>query len=145
MYRFKQIDKYTALVERKLLPAGRGYLTHVRRQVYNFSFDDIDKKEEEERRLLAALNSNGANGEDDLGVGDEEEPEELLSQDPKEWKARALYHTVFLVGLSDDRTYEQKQDHYAVLGLSHLRYKATPDQIKFARTLPPFLSWPPLI
>ena len=105
MYRFKQIDKYTALVERKLLPAGRGYLTHVRRQVYNFSFDDIDKKEEEERRLLAALNSNGANGEDDLGVGDEEEPEELLSQDPKEWKARALYHTVFLVGLSDDQIY----------------------------------------
>jgi len=32
-------------------------------------------------------------------------------QDPKEWK---------------------KQDHYAVLGLSHLRYKATPDQIKIA-------------
>lgn len=27
----------------------------------------------------------------------------------------------------------QKQDHYAVLGLSHLRYKATADQIKIAR------------
>lgn len=27
----------------------------------------------------------------------------------------------------------QKQDHYAVLGLSHLRYKATPAQIKVAR------------
>lgn len=26
----------------------------------------------------------------------------------------------------------QKQDHYAVLGLSHLRYKATPEQIKIA-------------
>ena len=28
----------------------------------------------------------------------------------------------------------QKQDHYAVLGLSHLRYHATQDQIKIART-----------
>ena len=27
----------------------------------------------------------------------------------------------------------QKQDQYAVLGLSHLRYKATPEQIKVAR------------
>ena len=27
----------------------------------------------------------------------------------------------------------QKQDHYKVLGLSHLRYKATQDQIKIAR------------
>jgi DnaJ family protein C protein 2 len=35
---------------------------------------------------LEALNGNGVNGEDDLGVGDEEESEELLMQDPKEWK-----------------------------------------------------------
>jgi hypothetical protein len=28
----------------------------------------------------------------------------------------------------------QKQDHYAVLGLSHLRYKATAEQIKIARS-----------
>jgi DnaJ family protein C protein 2 len=48
---------------------------------------------------------------DDRGVGDEPESEELLSLDPKEWK---------------------RQDHYAVLGLSHLRYKATPEQIKIA-------------
>ena len=27
----------------------------------------------------------------------------------------------------------KKQDHYAVLGLSHLRYKATKEQIKIAR------------
>ncbi|EGN92152.1 hypothetical protein SERLA73DRAFT_147596 [Serpula lacrymans var. lacrymans S7.3] len=46
-----------------------------------------------------------------MGVGEEEEPEELLLQDPKEWK---------------------KQDHYQVLGLSHLRHKATPAQIKIA-------------
>jgi len=28
---------------------------------------------------------------------------------------------------------QQKQDHYAVLGLSHLRYRATNEQIKIAR------------
>lgn len=28
---------------------------------------------------------------------------------------------------------QQKQDHYAVLGLSQLRYKATDEQIKIAR------------
>jgi DnaJ family protein C protein 2 len=58
---------------------------------------------------FAAMNS--ANGGDDLSIGDEEEDPFLLSLDPKEWK---------------------KQDHYAVLGLSHLRYKATPQQIRVA-------------
>ncbi|KAI8325110.1 DnaJ-domain-containing protein, partial [Martensiomyces pterosporus] len=47
----------------------------------------------------------------DLDIGDEEdeeETEEMLSMDPKEWK---------------------EQDHYAVLGLSKLRYRATLDDI----------------
>ena len=43
---------------------------------------------EEERKRLEDINGNG-NGEDDLGVGDEEETEELLSLDPKEWKVRS--------------------------------------------------------
>lgn len=66
---------------------------------------------EEEKKRLALLNGDAVNGESDLGVGDEEESEDLLSLDPKEWK---------------------KQDHYAVLGLSHLRYKANDEQIKIA-------------
>ncbi|KDQ54134.1 hypothetical protein JAAARDRAFT_80440 [Jaapia argillacea MUCL 33604] len=51
-----------------------------------------------------------------LGVGDEDETEEPLSLDRKDWKAVrvSLY------------------DHYAVLGLSHLRYKANDAQIKIA-------------
>ncbi|RDX45577.1 DnaJ-domain-containing protein [Lentinus brumalis] len=99
------------LVERKLLPAGQAYLAHVRRAVHKLTFEEHDKHTEEEQKRLAALNGAGSSAEDDLGVGEEEEPEELLTQDPKEWK---------------------KQDHYAVLGLSHLRYKATPEQIKIA-------------
>ncbi|RPD52777.1 DnaJ-domain-containing protein [Lentinus tigrinus ALCF2SS1-7] len=99
------------LVERKLLPAGQAYLAHVQRAVHNLSFEEHDKHAEQEQKRLAALNGAGSSVEDDLGVGEEEEPEELLSLDPKEWK---------------------KQDHYAVLGLSHLRYKATEEQIKIA-------------
>lgn len=96
-------------VERKLFPVGPAYLAHVRRKVHDLTFEAHDKHEEERNRL-----ANGSSSEeitDDLGVGDEEEDEDLLTLDPKEWK---------------------KQDHYAVLGLSHLRYKATNDQIKIA-------------
>ncbi|KAI0705677.1 DnaJ domain-containing protein [Earliella scabrosa] len=99
------------LVERKLLPAGQAYLAHVRRAVHNLTFEEHDKHAEEERKRLEALSGAGSTVEDDLGVGDEEETEDLLMLDPKEWK---------------------KQDHYAVLGLSHLRYKATEEQIKIA-------------
>ncbi|KAI0922990.1 hypothetical protein AcW1_002509 [Taiwanofungus camphoratus] len=99
------------LVGRRLLPAGPAYLSHVRRAVHNLSFEEHDRHAEDERKRLEALNGTGVNGEDDLGVGDEDETEDLLSLDPKEWK---------------------KQDHYAVLGLSHLRYNATDDQIKIA-------------
>lgn len=99
------------LVERRLLPAGPAYLAHVRRVVHNLSFEDHDRHAEEQQKRLQALSNGGANGDDDLGVGEEEETEDLLSQDPKEWK---------------------QQDHYAVLGLSRLRYRATDEQIKIA-------------
>ncbi|KAJ3494487.1 hypothetical protein NLJ89_g10797 [Agrocybe chaxingu] len=97
---------------RTLLPVGPAYLTHLRLSLHHeHSFSSLDKHLTAERERLAALHGDDANGEDDLGVGDEEETPELLSLDPKEWK---------------------KQDHYAVLGLSHLRYKATAEQIKIA-------------
>ncbi|KAI0042957.1 DnaJ-domain-containing protein [Auriscalpium vulgare] len=98
------------LVDRKLIAAGPAYLAHVRRAVHNLSFEEHDKHVEEERKRLQELNGDGV-GEDDLGVGEEEESPELSLLDPKEWK---------------------KQDHYAVLGLSRLRYRATPAQIKVA-------------
>ncbi|KAF9224713.1 DnaJ-domain-containing protein [Gyrodon lividus] len=99
------------LVQRKLIPAGSAYLAHVRRAINNLSFEEYDIHIAEERQRLEALNADGLNGEDDLGVGEEEESPDLLLLDAKEWK---------------------KQDHYQVLGLSHLRYKATPAQIKIA-------------
>ncbi|KJA25395.1 hypothetical protein HYPSUDRAFT_37907 [Hypholoma sublateritium FD-334 SS-4] len=97
---------------RALLPVGPAYANHLRLALHHaHSFSSLDKHLEKERERLAALHSADNAAEDDLGVGSEEEPEELLHRDPKEWKS---------------------QDHYAVLGLSHLRYLATPAQIKIA-------------
>lgn len=76
----------TALQERRLLPAGPAYLAHVRRTIHNLTFEEHDKHAEEERKRFEALNGNGLNGEDDLGVGDEEETDDILLLDPKEWK-----------------------------------------------------------
>ncbi|KAG8852479.1 hypothetical protein FRB96_008667 [Tulasnella sp. 330] len=94
-----------------LIPAGAGYLAHARRTLNQHSFDDEDRIRNEaaarELENLKALDG----GEDDLGVGDEAEHPDLLTSDPKRWK---------------------DLDLYAVLGLSHLRYKANNDQIKIA-------------
>ena len=75
-----------AAVSGRLLPAGPAYLAHVKRAVHNLSFEQYDEHAEEERKRLDTLHGNGAAVEDDLGVGDEEETEDLLSLDPKEWK-----------------------------------------------------------
>ncbi|KAH9968062.1 DnaJ domain-containing protein [Russula dissimulans] len=105
-----QGNKILPFVERKLIPVGPAYLAHVRRIVHDLSFEEHDRHVEEEQKRRRNLEQEG-DDEDDLGVGDEEETEDILSLDPKEWK---------------------KQDNYAVLGLSHLRYRATPEQIKIA-------------
>ena len=89
----------TAFVERKLIPVGPAYLAHVRRTVHDLSFEEHDKHVEEEQKRRRDLEQEGIE-EDDLGVGDEEETEELLSLDPKEWKVSrglrdsSLYHVL---------------------------------------------------
>ncbi|KAF9447044.1 DnaJ-domain-containing protein [Macrolepiota fuliginosa MF-IS2] len=97
---------------RTLLPVGPAYLNHLKLSLkHAHDFGALDKHLEEELQKKLAKEADGANGEDDLGVGDEPETNDVLSLDPKEWK---------------------KHDYYAVLGLSHLRWRATPEQIKFA-------------
>ncbi|KAK1220661.1 Zuotin [Marasmius sp. AFHP31] len=104
--------RISAPTSRQLLSAGPAYLSHLRLTLnHNNSFEEQDLYDEKERQRLEELHASTSKGEDDLGVGDEPETDELLSLDPKEWK---------------------KHDYYAVLGLSHLRYKATPEQIKIA-------------
>ncbi|KAJ3809842.1 DnaJ domain-containing protein [Lentinula lateritia] len=96
----------------RLLPVGPAYISHLRLTIHHdHSFEAHDAHLEKERQKLEELQNSAANGDDDLGVGDEPESEELLALDPKEWK---------------------KHDYYAVLGLSHLRYKANAEQIKIA-------------
>lgn len=90
-----------------LFPAGPSYLGHVRRNLNQRSF--VEDDEEESARVAAELET--GEEEDDLGVGEESESEDLLASDPKDWK---------------------HLDLYAVLGLSKFRYKATPEQIKIA-------------
>ncbi|KAF5323044.1 hypothetical protein D9611_009332 [Ephemerocybe angulata] len=97
---------------RTLLPVGPAYVNHLRLSLHHaHNFSSLDKHLEAERERLAAINAVANPEVDDLGVGSEDEDEEVLSLDPKEWK---------------------KHDYYKVLGLSHLRHRATPEQIKWA-------------
>jgi hypothetical protein len=62
-------------------------LNHLRVSLHHaYSFSSLDKHLAAERERLAALHGDDGAGEDDLGVGDEEETQELLKLDPKEWK-----------------------------------------------------------
>jgi len=72
---------------------GPAYLAHVRRIVHDLSFEEHDRHVEEEQRRRRNLEQEG-DDEDDLGVGDEEETEDLLSLDPKEWK---VCHRIFIL------------------------------------------------
>ncbi|KAF7330365.1 1-cys peroxiredoxin [Mycena venus] len=93
----------------KLVAAGPAFLAHI--QLTKLHGGDFKKYDEATAAARAAATPVGEGVEDDLGVGDESEDEALLALDPKEWK---------------------KQDQYRVLGLSHLRWTATPEQIKIA-------------
>ncbi|GAA5828953.1 hypothetical protein JCM5353_005182 [Sporobolomyces roseus] len=90
-------------------PAGPAFHAHARRILNQRSFAQDDKLEGE----LAAQNGQVVEEEDDQDaeLGGEQESRDVLEQDPRKWK---------------------EQDHYAVLGLQHLRYNATNEQIKKA-------------
>jgi len=71
----------------RVLPVGPAYLEYQKlslKHANNFSALDRHLEEERQQKLAQRINDTGA--EDDLGVGDEPESEELLSLDPKEWK-----------------------------------------------------------
>ncbi|WFD31201.1 hydroxymethylglutaryl-CoA lyase [Malassezia sp. CBS 17886] len=93
----------------KLEPAGPAFLSYIRRQQRQSSFADDDALMHQ--RLADHAAANTEVDELDNDIAEEPENPDLLSLDPKEWKS---------------------QDHYAVLGLSGLRYKATKHHIKIA-------------
>ncbi|KAI9229079.1 MAG: DnaJ domain-containing protein [Piptocephalis tieghemiana] len=86
--------------DRLIEPVGPFYHAHVRRSFHNRTISEDDRLEEE--RLAS-----GKDQAEDEALS-EPEDEVMLRRDPKDWK---------------------NQDHYAVLGLSKLRYRATTDQI----------------
>jgi DnaJ homolog subfamily C member 2 len=88
-----------------LEPVGPYFLAHARRKRHNRTFSE-DEKHEAELHAKSLEDKSGNVSEDD-----EPEDPDMLMRDPKEWK---------------------EQDHYAVLGLSKYRYKATEEQIKKA-------------
>ncbi|ODN79346.1 hypothetical protein L202_03350 [Cryptococcus amylolentus CBS 6039] len=105
-------SKPSAPASLPVYPAGPSFISAARRQLLQRSFAQDDEAVLAARAHAAEAKSKEFN-ESDLypGLGEEEEHESVLKTDPKEWK---------------------KQDHYAVLGLGHLRYTATDDHIKVA-------------
>lgn len=101
---FKAVGKYSAPVRRPIEPVGRYFLAHASRTLRGHTWSEFEKIEAEK-------NVKQIEDDEDDDLGDEEQSEELLEHDPREWKTANLY---------------------AVLGLSHLRYKATEDQIRRA-------------
>jgi DnaJ family protein C protein 2 len=71
-----------------LFPAGPSYLAHARRQNENLSFEQLDKIHAEEAARHAELNADDGDEEQYRGIAEEEESQELLMRDPKDWKVR---------------------------------------------------------
>ncbi|CCX05214.1 DnaJ domain-containing protein [Pyronema domesticum] len=93
----------SAPVNRKLEPLGPHFLAHARRKRHQRTFSEDD-------RIQASQKVKNVEDEDAGEISEPEEPE-MLRRDPKDWK---------------------NQDHYAVLGLSKYRWRATEEQIKKA-------------
>ena len=106
--------KLSSPVQLPVYPAGPSFIGSARRQILQRSFEQDDAEVTASREAYAAANNVAGEGDLYPGLGEEEEEKDLLANDPKEWK---------------------KQDHYAVLGLGNLRYKATEDHIRVARKL----------
>ncbi|RCK58885.1 Zuotin [Candida viswanathii] len=101
---FHATGKYSSPVRRPIEPVGRYFLAHALRTLRGHTWSEFEK-------LEAEKNVKQIESSEDDDLGDEEQSAELLEHDPREWKTANLY---------------------AVLGLSHLRSKATEDQIRRA-------------
>ncbi|KAG0310409.1 hypothetical protein BGZ99_000399, partial [Dissophora globulifera] len=97
----------------RIEPVGPQYLAHARRKLFNRTFSEDDEHVTKEKAAEAAAEA-ARLAEDDDGMMDfEVEPDHKddLRRDAKDWKT---------------------QDHYRVLGLGTLRWRATPGMIKKA-------------
>ncbi|OWP03770.1 hypothetical protein B2J93_7257 [Marssonina coronariae] len=100
---FKAVGSLSAATQRSIEPVGPHFLAHARRARHKRTFSEDD-------RIQAQENVKKVEDDDSGEISEAEDPSMLL-RDAKDWKS---------------------QDHYAVLGLSKYRYKATEEQIKRA-------------
>ncbi|KAL4867613.1 hypothetical protein BDV12DRAFT_171015 [Aspergillus spectabilis] len=100
---FKAIGKLSAATQRNLEPVGPHFLAHARRKRHHRTFS-------EDERIQAQQNVKKTEEDEDEDISEDEDPM-MLQRDAKDWKS---------------------QDHYAVLGLTKYRWRATPEQIKRA-------------
>ncbi|CAK7565132.1 MAG: Zuotin [Sporothrix epigloea] len=100
----KRFKSLSAGTHRSLEPVGPQYLAHARRMRHNRTFSEDDRIEAEARAKKVD------NGDDDGDISEPEDPS-MLTREAKDWKS---------------------QDHYAILGLSRYRWKASEEQIKKA-------------
>ncbi|KAF9888908.1 hypothetical protein FE257_008278 [Aspergillus nanangensis] len=100
---FKPVGTLSAATQRNLEPVGPHFLAHARRMRHARTFS-------EDERIQAQHNVKKTEDEENDEIS---EPEDsmMLAREAKDWKS---------------------QDHYAVLGLTKYRWRATPEQIKRA-------------
>lgn len=101
---FESVKTFSDAARRPIEPVGRYFLAHATRTLRGHTWSEFEKLEAEKNVKQIEENA-------DEDLGDEEQSAELLAHDPREWK---------------------EADLYAVLGLSHLRWRATEDQIRRA-------------
>ncbi|KEZ43188.1 Zuotin [Scedosporium apiospermum] len=100
---FKPVGHISASTLRTIEPVGPHFLAHARRARHKRTFSEDD-------RIQAQEKAKKVEDEEYSEISEDEDPL-MLQRDAKDWKS---------------------QDHYAVLGLTKFRYKATEDQIKRA-------------
>ncbi|CCU76619.1 unnamed protein product [Blumeria hordei] len=100
---FVILENFSKPTQRNFEPVGPHYLAHARRARHKRTFSEDD-------RIQAQENVKKVEDDDSGEISESEDPSMLL-RDAKDWKS---------------------QDHYAVLGLSKYRYKASEEQIKRA-------------
>ncbi|KAF2644968.1 DnaJ-domain-containing protein [Massarina eburnea CBS 473.64] len=100
---FKSIGQLSAANDRNIEPVGHHFLAHARRKRHKRTFSEDD-------RIQAQVNVKKVEDEDEGEISEPEDPV-MLQREAKDWKG---------------------QDHYAVLGITKYRWRATEDQIKRA-------------
>jgi DnaJ family protein C protein 2 len=100
---FKVVGSLSSATQRSIEPVGPHFLAHARRARHKRTFSEDDRIQAQENVKKVE--------DDDAGEISEPEDPQMLLRDAKDWKG---------------------QDHYAVLGLSKYRWKATEEQIKRA-------------